>query len=444
MPKQRLSLSWGPSFAELENGSEWFRVYTAQTPIPALLKNLAPSLAPGAELRVSLSVVRRILETRLGNSVAQIVTKGFEHWVLLRQEAEPGRFDLTPSRGEPLSNPEHIFGVTERISADGKVIEKLQHAELEKISAQLKARSIERVCVNLLFANRNPTHQNQIVSHLREQGFQVFARKRDARDSRDELSAWRRNLLDASLSSFFDKIQSEIQEALPDTATRFLETERGFLPAPAVSTSALLFGRERALQGERPFLYFGPEEWCWVLPENRSSWKSPWGAIELTTPETGFFSAQPGRELLLTPEGRVKWGDDAGLDPGPMLWGRSSRLTLLDVMGWHWETTPPLRRTEKSEAKVNEQLDTLKRNSRDWAKTGVEKVRRDISEQLIESLLNDLASQVDSETFEVGGVLGESLLPLLKKARPRWQWSLREGRLRETGVFWEKNFAEEP
>lgn len=432
MPKQRLALSWGPSFAETDNSGEWARVYTAQLPIPQLLRSVASG--PAGEARVSLSVLRRILDTRLGNSVAQIVTRGFEEWVLLRQEADPGRFDLSPSRREPLANPENLFGVTERISSQGEVLEPLRLAELEKIARDLKKRSIERVCVNLLFTNRNPTHQEQATRFLREQGFQVFSRARGV-DSTDELSAWRRNLLDASLSSFFEKLKSETQENLPGWDIQYLDTEKGFVPNEGLTTSGLLFGREKALQQASAVLNFGAEEWCWILPDTRSVWKSPWGALELRHPACGFFSLQPGREIQLTPQGGLRWGSDLGMDPGPMLWGRSSKITLLDLMGWELETRPALRRNEKTEAKAKDQLDAFKKNSRDWAKTTEAQLRKEVMNQLIESLFADLAAAVPSDEFVVGGAFAPVLLPALKAARPKWKWI--EADLRETRAFWE-------
>jgi N-methylhydantoinase A/oxoprolinase/acetone carboxylase beta subunit len=263
MPKQRLSLSWGSSFAESQKGPDWTRVYTPIQPVPALLKNLAGGEA--VDLRLSLTVMRRILDTRLGNSVAQIVTQGFEQWVLLRQEPDPGHFDLSPVRREPLANPENLYGLSERMSSTGEVLQKLDLKDLEKISAELKKKNIERVCVNLLFANRNPLHQQQTESFLREKGFQVFSKVRGS-GTRDELSAWRRNLLDASLSSFFEKIRSELDEALPGSDIRFLDTEKGFVTASEVSTSGLLFGREKTLQQKKPLIYLGAEEWVWIRP----------------------------------------------------------------------------------------------------------------------------------------------------------------------------------
>ena len=436
MPKQRLSLSWGPSFAEFDNGQEWLRFYTAGLPAPQLLKSKISQFPEQTfELKLSLSVMRRILETRLGHSVAQIVTKGFEHWVLLRQEAEPGCFDLAPKRREPLTNPENIFPIDERISSNGEVLQALDLNELEKICVTLKAKGIERVCINLLFSHRNPLHQKQISHYLRERGFQVFSQTRPDR-SEDELSAWRRNLLDASLSSFFEKINSDLKEAAPTADLLFLDTEKGFVPREDLSTSGLLFGRERSLQREKPFLYFGSEEWCWILPEDQNLWKSPWGPLELTTPQFGFFSMQPGQELQLTTEGRIHWGEDAGLDPGPMLWGRSSKLTLLDLMGWHWETTPALRRTEKTEAKVTEQISALKRNSRDWKGLSSEKMQSEVIHQLLDSLFWDLSFQVGSDDFEVGGVLAPVLFPFLMQRRPNWNWTLIKEPVQETQEFW--------
>ncbi len=429
MSKKHLSLSWGPSFAEVDDGQEWARIHTPSLPVPQLLKTKASQGTFDAQ--ITLSVMRRILDTRLGNSVAQIVTQGFEHWVLLRQEADPGRFDLTPVRREPLTNQENLFGLEERISCTGEIIKALELKDLERIAGDLKKRAIERVCVNLLFSHRNSTHQEMAVKFLKEKGFQVFSRVRDENSS-DELSSWRRNLLDASLSSFFEKIRSDIEEALPGSDVSYLDTEKGFVGASELNTSGLLFGREKSLQRNKPLLYFGPEDWAWILPNSERSWKSPWGPLELTHPSCGFFSQQPGRELQLTPQGGLRWGSDLGMDPGPMMWGRSSKMTLLDLMDWHWETTPPLRRTEKTETKVKEQIEALKKISRDWAKLTQAQMQKELRMQLSESLLSDLAGHANSDDFEVGGVLAPILLPILKETKTGFRFTLLKEPLRET------------
>lgn len=440
MRKQCLALSWGSSFAELETCSGWVRAYTAQLPAHQLLKNTIASDAALTEARVSMSVTRRILGTRLGNSVAQIVTEGFEHWVLLRQEAEPGHFDLAPNRREPLANPENLFGIKERIAADGRVLTPLKIEDLEKIAATLKSRQIERVCLNFLNSHRNPEHQRAAQKFLQEQGFQVFSRAR-SETSADELSAWRRNLLDASLASFFAKTFEDFTEVAPQMSFEFLDTEKGFVPVNALSTSGLLFGREKSLQTQIPFLYFGSEEWGWVLPEDQNLWRSPWGAVELTAPVHGFFHAQPGLELVLNPTGQIRWGDNTGMDPGPVLWGRSSRLTVLDFLGWHFETKPALRRSEKSEAKSRDLFESLKKNSRDWRSHSFETAHQEIFDTMISTILTDLSVRLNSDTFAVGGVMAPHIIPALKKAKPKWSFQILNDvdNFHETKNFWGPN-----
>jgi hypothetical protein len=437
MLKQCLSLSWGPSFAELETSSGWLRSYTAQQPPQQLLKNTVAADAELKKARVSMSVTRRILNTRLGNSVAQIVTEGFEHWVLLRQEAEPGHFDLAPNRREPLANPENLFGIKERISADGKVLHALQIQDLEKIATTLKSKQIERVCLNFLNSHRNPVHQLAAQKFLQEKGFQVFSRTRSSQ-SPDELSAWRRNLLDASLASFFTKAFEDFEEVAPGLEFEFLDTEKGFASKAALSTSALLFGREKSLQRSKPLLYFGAEEWGWILPEDQNLWRSPWGLVELKTPVHGFFQAQPGLELVLNSSGQIRWGENSGMDPGPVIWGRSSKLTLLDFVGWHFETKPALRRNEKTEAKSRDLFESFKKNSRDWRSYTPEHAQKDIFETMMNSIITDLAVRLSSDEFLVAGVMAPHILPALKKAKPKWKFeSLNEGgEFHETETFW--------
>lgn len=438
MLKQCLSLSWGPSFAELQTPKLGVRSLATQIHPGQLLKAQIATHPDLQKARMSMSVTRRILNTRLGNSVAQIVTKGFEHWVELRQDADPQYFDLSPSRRDPLANSENIFSVQERISSQGEIALPLNLQELASIAETLKKKQITRVCLNFLNSHQNPSHQEQARKFLNENGFRVFSQERTKNKEGDELSAWRRNLLDAGLASFVEKSIQDLSEACPELSFEFLDTEKGFCSQDSLSNSGLLFGRELALQREKPFVYFGAEDWGWVLPQKTNSWKSPWGHIQLEHPEHGFFRLQPGQELILNSFGQIRWGTDLGLDPGPVMWGRSSKLTLLDFLGWQLQTEPALRRNEKSELKVQDLYSAFKKNSKDWSSLSFDQARQDVFEALIESLLIDLSANLQCDDFIIGGVWAAEILPLIKKRKPKWKISLNSSANLETENFWNK------
>ena len=115
-------------------------------------------------------------------------------------------------------------------------------------------------------------------------------------DSSDEVAAWRKNILNASVSGTFEEVQEEINEGLKD---HLPEGERSAF----FSADGTLFDREnhlrlssmwgaygswsRNLKKQRSekfdILYLGLERFCLLNPEKQNSiWNSPWGTIHAT------------------------------------------------------------------------------------------------------------------------------------------------------------------
>lgn len=402
-------------------------------PLTFIKNQLKPEA--GTQVRAALSVSRKILKTRLGNSVAQICTQGFQDWIALRQEPESPHFVLSPTRPELMGNSEHIFQVKERTLANGEQPHKINAEELQKITKQIKSRGLTRVCLNFLNSHTNPENLQLAEKICREESLEVYSHK-SASKTRDELSVWRRNLLDASLASFIERIEEEFSslESL-QTELVVLNTEKGFQKISKESSAGFLFSREKALAAKnQTLIYLGPEEWVWIQPGTEPHWKSPWGLIDLEKPQMGFFSIQPGQELKLGPLGHLELGDDNGMDPGPVLWGRSNKLTVYDALQWELKTTPELRRSEKTQAKVTEMLTGLLKHSSSQKLLDLELLKKEFTSLLASTIVSDLSGQLSDTEILLAGEWGKALLPELKKLCPKWNIKLSDAS--ETSSFW--------
>lgn len=444
MLKHCLSLSWGSTFAELQSESQWVRTTLLQNSIAQLIKTVQTT-EQNSEIKkvfISMSVLRKILTTRLGNSVAQITTSGFEHWVHMRQASESTQFDLMPKRKDPLANPELIFSLNERVGAHGEILSPLQTTELDIIIDSLKQKQIERVCLNLLNSHANPAHQNVAKDYLEKNGFTVFSLRRE-KTSYEELSEWRRNLLDAALASFLERTKADLDdlnknnEHTQSIEFLFLDTENGLRAYRPNNHSGLLFGRELCLQDDKlPVVYIGPEEWCFIFPENQSYWTSPWGRVRLKNPKHSFFQMQPGIEIELraqnqTGAGQIYFGTDRGMDPGPALWGRSNKLTIFDFLDWPLEMSTigsivGNRRTEKTEKKVQDLFLSLKKNSFDWKDFDYKHAQDQIRDFIASCLEQEIRSHIGTEKFILTGCWAKPLAEALAKRKTKLNFKIQE------------------
>ena len=100
---------------------------------------------------------------RRGARTALITTKGFEDVLAIGRQARPELYNLNAVRLPPLVADDLRFGLRERVSADGAVLEPLDEKELAALVQQLKKQKIESIAICLLFSFVNSTHEKQIA-----------------------------------------------------------------------------------------------------------------------------------------------------------------------------------------------------------------------------------------------------------------------------------------
>ncbi len=111
---------------------------------------------------------------RKGAKLALITTERFEDVIELARLRMPEAYSLFSRRGAPLVPRDRIFGIRERILADGSVEAPLDVASLEAAVAKAQAKGVEGIIVSLLNAYRNPAHEEQAVALVRELAPELF------------------------------------------------------------------------------------------------------------------------------------------------------------------------------------------------------------------------------------------------------------------------------
>ncbi|MBA2704115.1 MAG: hydantoinase/oxoprolinase family protein [Blastocatellia bacterium] len=100
---------------------------------------------------------------RRGARTALITTRGFEDVLAIGRQTRPELYNLNAVRPPALVPEELRFGVHERISANGDVLEPLDDKELSKLVERLKRQKIESIAICLLFSFIHPEHEQQIA-----------------------------------------------------------------------------------------------------------------------------------------------------------------------------------------------------------------------------------------------------------------------------------------
>src|SRR4051794_1355726 len=107
-----------------------------------------------------------LLEER-GARTALVATRGFADLLDIGRQARPSLYHPCRGRARSLVADKDRFEAAERTGASG-VIDKLADEEDERLGAELRAAAPQSVAVCLLFAFRDPAHEQRIASALRE------------------------------------------------------------------------------------------------------------------------------------------------------------------------------------------------------------------------------------------------------------------------------------
>ena len=106
-----------------------------------------------------------LLERR-GARTALITTEGFVDVLAIGRQARPELYNLNATKPPPLVSDDLRFGIRERISASGEVLEALDENQLSSLVHRLRNEGVESIAVSLLFSFTRPDHERQIAEAL--------------------------------------------------------------------------------------------------------------------------------------------------------------------------------------------------------------------------------------------------------------------------------------
>jgi N-methylhydantoinase A len=96
---------------------------------------------------------------RKGARVALVTTAGFEDAIEIGRQARPKLYDFFFDRVQPLVPADLRFGLHERTSSDGEILEAPAPEELTSIADQIRRKSVGAVALSLLFSFANPKNE---------------------------------------------------------------------------------------------------------------------------------------------------------------------------------------------------------------------------------------------------------------------------------------------
>jgi N-methylhydantoinase A len=135
--------------------------------VAQLLAELSVDPAAVAEVLHGTTVGSNTILQRKGARTGLITTRGFRDVLEIGRIRMPDMFDLTWDKPAPLVPRRHRLEVTERMAADGSVVEPLSEANVVAAGEALVAQHIEAAAVVFINSYRNPVHELEAAAILR-------------------------------------------------------------------------------------------------------------------------------------------------------------------------------------------------------------------------------------------------------------------------------------
>ncbi|SHN65335.1 N-methylhydantoinase A [Bradyrhizobium erythrophlei] len=135
--------------------------------VAQLLAELSIDPAAVAEVLHGTTVGSNTILQRKGARTGLITTRGFRDVLEIGRIRMPDMFDLTWDKPAPLVPRRHRLEVTERMAADGSVVEPLSEANVVAAGEALVAQDIEAAAVVFINSYRNPAHELEAAAILR-------------------------------------------------------------------------------------------------------------------------------------------------------------------------------------------------------------------------------------------------------------------------------------
>lgn len=348
-----LGVSVGEAFAEytLLEGTKVVatkRAYLSRESLKSSLQQFVTTHSENkiSKAAISLRVQEKLLDYNLNGAVAHITTEGLEHWLELHKCAQ-----------NTFTTADLQFSLRERIHADGSVGIAMATDELEAIAAKLEMVGTKKVCLHLMHASVNSVHETAATKYLTGKGFEVFVPAKT--DNADEVSRWKKNALNATVSALYSDLKKDLEAALqgvvPAEHIHYLTAQGEFtqniehspISALAAAYSALALSQEKK---KRDVLYLGLENFALISSDNwKSYWQSPWGAVENKHIAYREVAVQPTLSIELNAFGHFDFNKQAeGWEPGPMLLGRGQKATLMDL----WAENPKLAKVDSLQDRI--------------------------------------------------------------------------------------------
>ena len=337
-----------PMSAAPATGSAFELVSPEEAPLLAarlVTETPAGSALPPLAMRLATTRGTNALLERQGEPVAFFVTRGFGDLLRIGTQQRGDLFSLVVQRPEPLYAD--VIEVSERLGADGSVIERLKLGTLRPVIERVRDAGVRVAAVALLNSYRNPRHEERLRDVLLDFGFEHVSVSSELAPRIQVLPRAETAVIDAYLTPVIRGHLDRVGDGLPKGTLHAMTSAGGLVRAQSFrAKDSLLSGPAGGVVGAAAVArrsgltriltfdmggtstdvarFDGDYEYQFEHRVGEAHLLVPALAIESVAAGGGSICGVESTGLFVGPR-------SAGADPGPACYGAGGPLTLTDV-----------------------------------------------------------------------------------------------------------------
>ena len=340
-------------FIRMDDGAPFIHkvLSTPENPARAVLQgleHLCPDLN-GAEIVHGSTVATNALLERKGARTALVTTQGFEDVLEIGRQTRPHLYDPFVEKLPALVPRRLRFGIDERLSYEGEVLEPLAPSEIERVVEQVRRSGAQSLAVCLLHAYANPAHEAAIAEAAQRLGIPVSASHQILPEFR-EYERCSTTVVNAYLSPVMQRYLYSLSESLRGAKLSVMRSNGGVMSAGRAQQEAVhtvlsgpaggvvgAFRNAREVGHSRVITFdMGGTSTDVSLCEEqpRTTTETIVAGCPVKVPVLDIHTVGAGGGSLagIDPGGALQVGPrSAGADPGPVCYGKGNGLTVTDA-----------------------------------------------------------------------------------------------------------------
>lgn len=183
------------------------------------------------------TVATNALVEREGVSTGLVTTEGFRDVIAIGREKRSELYNLSPEKVPTFTDRENRLGISERMSAEGEVLSRLDDEEVHQIGQSLEESDVDSIGISLMHSYANDKHEQRVATIFEDYDFDAY-RSSQLMPEINEYERTLTTIINAYVAplveAYIDRFETGLDDLGIDEPLHLMQANGGVIPSDAV------------------------------------------------------------------------------------------------------------------------------------------------------------------------------------------------------------------